>query len=75
MQYRNLFRVTPGMRQRKALIDGPDVKITDQLLRMSRKDMRVAVGVLTGHCALKKHMHTLGKVGDSGWQKMWGGGD
>ena len=60
------------MRQTKVLIDGPDVKITDQLLRMSRKDFRVAVSVLTGHCTLKKHMHTLGKVGESGCRRYGG---
>lgn len=71
-QHRILFRATPGMRQTKALIDGPDVKITDQLLRLSRQDLRVAVGVLTGHCTLRKHMHTLGKVGDSGCRRCGG---
>ena len=73
VQYRNLFRATPGMRQTKALIDGPDVKLMDQLLRMSRRDMWVAVGALTVHCTLRKYMHTLGKVGDSGCRRCGGG--
>lgn len=48
------------MRQTKELINGPDKEITDRLFQVSRDDMRLAVGLLTDHCYLSKHMHILG---------------
>src|SRR5262249_4360930 len=30
---------------------------TKLLLRMSRKQLRQAIGLLTGHCGLRKHLH------------------
>lgn len=58
--HRNLFKAAPGVRHTKALIVGPDRKMTDQLMRLSREDIRLAVGMITGHCYLMKHMHTMG---------------
>ena len=61
-RHRSLFGLAPGMRQTKALISSPDRKITDQLVEMSRGDIRLTVGLLAGHCSLMKHLHTLSKV-------------
>ena len=61
-RHRSLFRWAPGMRQTKALISGPDRKIMDQLLETRKADIRLAVGLLTGHCSLMRHLHTLGKA-------------
>ncbi|KAJ8968955.1 hypothetical protein NQ317_013833 [Molorchus minor] len=33
---------------------------TKELLLMSRKQIKVVVGLLTGHCALKGHLHRMG---------------
>ncbi|KAJ8973499.1 hypothetical protein NQ317_018772 [Molorchus minor] len=33
---------------------------TKELLLMSRKQIKVIVGLLTGHCALKGHLHRIG---------------
>ena len=60
-QHRSLFGSAPGIRQTKALISDADRKITDQVLEMSRGDIRLAVGLLIGHCNLIRHLHTLGK--------------
>lgn len=61
-RHRSLFGSTLGMRQAKALISGPDGKITDQLLEIMRRNIRLAVGLLTGYCRLMQHLHTLGRV-------------
>ena len=61
-RHRSLFRSAPGMRQMKAFISGSDRRATDQLLKMSRDDIRLAVGLLTGHCSLMRHLDTLGKA-------------
>jgi len=31
-------------------------------LAMTRKKLRLTVGFLTGHCQLRKHLHTMGLV-------------
>ena len=56
------FGSAPGMSQTKVLISGPDREIMHQLLEMSRGDIRRAVGLLTGHCSLMRHLQILGKA-------------
>ena len=52
----------PGLRQAKVLISGPLPKRAEEILRLSRKHMRVVVSFLTGHGPFRKHLHTIGVV-------------
>jgi hypothetical protein len=40
----------------------PNAKESKQLINMSRRALKGVTDILTGHCALQKHLHTLGKV-------------
>lgn len=44
---------------RKALAT-PSCKLGKHCLQMSRNNLCIYVGLLTGHCRLNKHLHTLG---------------
>jgi len=35
---------------------------TKELLKLSRSEIRVAIGLLTGHCCLKRHLNIIGIV-------------
>jgi hypothetical protein len=48
-----------GLRQAKGLIQGPSAKRTKDLLRLNRDQLRWVVGLLTGHCHLKRHLFKL----------------
>jgi ribonuclease HI len=52
----------PGMRHSKSLIKGASKKKTIKLLLSGRKKIKDATRVLTGHCGMNKHLHTLGLV-------------
>ncbi|XP_047987119.1 uncharacterized protein LOC125226977 [Leguminivora glycinivorella] len=56
-----LWRNTPGMNHSKALIRAYSKKASSNALALSRNQLRNLVRVLTGHCHLNKHMHTIGK--------------
>ena len=51
---------TPGQRQAKQFIKEPSPKFAEDLLRRDRKSVRAVVGMLTGHCRLRKHMSNMG---------------
>lgn len=53
-----------GCRQGKELIEGPNPRVTHRLLQMSRKHLRLVVGVLTGHCGLNRHLNLMRVVPD-----------
>lgn len=42
--------------QTRRVIDGPDPKYTQQLTRLTRTELRVMVGVITGHVGLNYHL-------------------
>ena len=54
------WRNAPRMRQAKEFVTGPNSRHTKELLRFSRKDLRIIVGLLTGHYHVKKHLHRMG---------------
>ena len=39
-----------------------DIKRTDELLKLKRRKVRVAVGMLTGHGCLNKYLKRIGKI-------------
>lgn len=54
------WKKAPDTRLAKAFLSGPSKKITEKLLHMARPLIRVIVGLLTGHCHLRKHLHRIG---------------
>jgi hypothetical protein len=54
---RMAWKHTPGQRHAKKIINKPSNKL---ILILSRNQMRLVVGLLTGHCHLRKHLHRLG---------------
>lgn len=56
----NWWKETSRCRQSKEGMPSLDHKLTKRLLRLDRKDLRLMVGTITGHCSLNKHFYTLG---------------
>ena len=56
----NYWTSLQGMRQAKALLEGPSKVKAKQIICLNRKDCRFAIGILTGHCSLGRHLHILG---------------
>ena len=54
-QYR-LWQNTAKCRQAKQLVKQPNTRLTMYALKLSRKDLRVLVGLLTGHADLNRHL-------------------
>ena len=50
----------PGCRQSKLMIAGPDREKATKLLGLSREELRLLVGILTGHCGLNRHLSVMG---------------
>ena len=48
------------MRQDKEHIVGPNARLTKVLISYSRKDLRIIVGLLTGHYHLNQHLCRIG---------------
>jgi hypothetical protein len=51
---------TRGYRQTKLVIPQIDPKMSAQLIKLSRNNLRMVTGILTGHCNLNKHMFIIG---------------
>ena len=51
-------------RQARELIAGPSPQLTRSVLQLKRHQLRLVVGLLTGHCRLARHLCTI-KVADS----------
>ena len=56
-------------RQAKMAIDAPSRSSRVRFCKLSRGMLRQVMGVLTGHCALNRHLHLMGKVDDPGCPK------
>jgi hypothetical protein len=60
------WRNLPGYRHRKLFISGPCRKRADDLLRSSRRKLKMVIAILTGHAPVRKHLRTMGLFeGDS----------
>ena len=51
-------------RQAKVLLGGLNSYKSKKVLRCSRQKLRILTAVLTGHCALNKHLFVMGRVTD-----------
>jgi len=56
-----LWNSVLGCRRAKSMIKGVDLSVSAYALRLSRKDLRILIGLLTGHADLNRHM-TLMRV-------------
>ena len=45
----------------KALMEGPQQGRANKLLNMSRQQLSVGIGLLTGHLSLNSHLYKIGK--------------
>ena len=52
-----------GMKTSKAFLS-VDEKKADELLSLPREDMRIIIGMLTGHCRLNYYLHNIGVASD-----------
>jgi len=50
----------PGLNHSKTMLSGPSETLTHEILKLSRNQIRTVTGLLTGHCALRKHLHKMG---------------
>jgi hypothetical protein len=51
-----------GQKQAKGFLKKPCARKYDELLNLSRNQLRIMTGLLTGHCHLKGHLFKLGLV-------------
>jgi hypothetical protein len=49
-----------GHRQSKLMMGKPSQSLAAHFLRLSRTQIRVVTGLMTGHCSLRKHLQTMG---------------
>jgi len=50
------WQAAPACRQAKSLIHGPDRQLTRSALGLRRCELKVLVGLLTGHTTLNRHL-------------------
>ncbi|KAJ8976990.1 hypothetical protein NQ317_013991 [Molorchus minor] len=55
----------PGMDHSKAFIKYPKKPRSEMLLGLDRQKLKTLIGLYTGHCRLKHHMHRIGLVEDT----------
>ena len=55
------WHANSGCCQAKLFIDGPDKQLTSFALGLNKQDLRVLVGLITGHTVLNRHL-TIMKV-------------
>jgi hypothetical protein len=56
----NAWRDLPGHRHGKLFIGKPCKKRADNLLKLSRRQLKMAVAILTEHAAVRGHLYIMG---------------
>jgi hypothetical protein len=59
-QHYNAWRNLPGHRHGKLFIGRPCKKRVDNLLKLSRHQIKMVVAILTGHAPVRGHLYTMG---------------
>jgi hypothetical protein len=59
-QQYNAWRDLPGHRHGKLFIGRPCKRRADDLLKLSRHQIKAAVAVLTGHVPVRRHLYIMG---------------
>jgi ribonuclease HI len=61
--FKDLFNNQRGLKHSKMMME-PFKKGKRNLIRLSRKNLRVIIGILTGHSCLQKFLYRIGKADD-----------
>ncbi|KAJ8915291.1 hypothetical protein NQ315_014799 [Exocentrus adspersus] len=59
------WRGLPGLTHSKRFIPSPSKARSKKLLELSRINLRALVGLYTGHCRLRRHIHRIGLAEDA----------
>lgn len=59
-QVARYWREIPGLNHSKAFIIEPSRSRAEKLLELERHQLRLMIGLYTGHCRLRHHMHKMG---------------
>jgi hypothetical protein len=59
-QHFSTWKAMPGCRHGKLFIGRPCKKRADDLLKLGRHQLKMAVATLTGHAAVRGHLRTMG---------------
>jgi hypothetical protein len=59
-----LWLAKDGCRQAKHFISGPSLGLAKLIIQLKRKEIRLLVGLLTGHVALRRHLFLMNKEED-----------
>jgi len=59
-EHSNSWKRTIGCKWSKQLMESPQHNRTSELLVMNRSRLRLGIGLLTGHVALRSHLYKLG---------------
>ena len=50
----------PGLRHGKIFIDRPCKKTAEDILKLSRHQLKMAIAIYTGHAPVRGHLYTMG---------------
>jgi hypothetical protein len=67
------WRDLTGHRHGKLFISGPCRKRADDLIRLSRRQLKMVVAILTGHAPVRKHLRRARSERDGPWIRKEGG--
>ncbi|KAJ8959355.1 hypothetical protein NQ318_022041 [Aromia moschata] len=59
-EHQSYWNHIPGQTNSKWMVKTPSKVLTDEILRLSRNQIRLVTGLITGHCHLRKHLHRMG---------------
>lgn len=59
----------------KTFINSPDMKFTDQILKLNKARMNITVGLVTGHIRLNRYLNVLGLRDDPDCDRCGGGAE
>ena len=59
-QHSNTWKTVPGYRHDKLFIGRPCKKRADDLLKLGRHHLKMAVAILTGHAPVRGHLRIMG---------------
>ncbi|XP_029054748.2 uncharacterized protein LOC114882034 [Osmia bicornis bicornis] len=59
-EFTRLWHNANGMRHTRALLEGPSQKLGDTLIHLDRAQLRVLLGLVTGHWYTRKHLARMG---------------
>jgi len=63
-----LWQTTSGCRQAKMFLHGPDKKLSRYALSLPRRELKILVGLLTGHITLNRHLTVMKIQEDPLWR-------